>query len=97
LFLALVLFALGVGWSLAFVAGSSILATGIGGPATQIQGLGDSFTWLSGGVASIASGLIYQATEFRVVGLIGLLMVAVTTLVLFWRWRPTAPGWADAR
>ena len=97
LFLAMVLFALGVGWSLAFVAGSSILATGAGESGTQVQGLGDSFTWLSGGAASIASGLIYQATEFRVVGLIGLLMVAATTLVLVWRWRPTTPGWADAR
>ena len=93
--LALVLFALGVGWSLAFVSGSSILAAA-SGHRQQVRGLGDSLIWLSGGAASIASGVIYRATDFAVVALVGLSMVTATSLAIAWRWKPTAAAWADA-
>ena len=81
--LVVVLFVLGVGWNLSFVAGSSLLAVGVA-PAirSRLQGRVDSLAWISGGLASISSGVAYQATDFRTIALIGLSLLVVPAVVV---------------
>jgi MFS family permease len=95
--LAVVLFALGLGWSLAFVSGSSILSREAGDLRSGVHGRGDAFIWLSGGAASISSGAIYNVSDFHTVALVGLLIVTAVTLSIAWGWRPSAPAMADAK
>jgi len=81
--LVVVLFALGYGWNLAFVAGSSMLTVGVGVEVrSRLQGRVDSITWTSGALASISSGVIYQASDYRMISLIGLLLLAVPVVVV---------------
>lgn len=81
--LVVVLFVLGVGWNLAFVGGSSLLAVGIDGPLrSRLQGRVDSLTWGSAALASISSGVIYQATDYRMIALIGLMLLVVPVIVV---------------
>jgi MFS family permease len=95
--LAAVLFALGLGWSLAFVSGSSILSKEAGDLRSGVLGRGDALIWLSGGAASISSGAIYNVSDFHTVALVGLLIVTAMTLIIAWGWRPSAPAMADAK
>jgi MFS family permease len=92
--LVVVLFALGYGWNLTFVAGSSMLTVGVGSEIrTRLQGRVDSLTWISGAVASISSGVIYQATDYRMISVIGLLLLAFPALVVVrYRRAPLAVG-----
>jgi MFS family permease len=88
LLLVVVLFLLGVGWNLAFVGGSSMLAVGVGGDIrSRLQGRVDSMTWVSGALASITSGVLYQATDYRTISLMGLALLAIPVLVIV-RHRP---------
>jgi MFS family permease len=81
--LVLVLFMLGVGWNLAFVGGSSLLAVGIDGPVrSRLQGRVDTLTWGSAALASISSGVIYQATDYRMIALIGLALLVAPVIVV---------------
>jgi len=81
--LVVVLFALGYGWNLAFVAGSSMLTVGVGVEVrSRLQGRVDSITWTSGAIASISSGVIYQASNYRMISVIGLLLLAVPVVVV---------------
>jgi len=81
--LVVVLFALGYGWNLAFVASSSMLTVGIGVEVrSRLQGRVDSITWTSGAIASISSGVIYQASDYRMISVIGLLLLAVPVVVV---------------
>ncbi len=81
--LVVVLFVLGYGWNLAFVAGSSMLTVGVGANIrTRLQGRVDSLTWTSGALASISSGVIYQATDYRMISLIGFFLLAVPVVVV---------------
>ncbi|MGH2456543.1 MAG: MFS transporter, partial [Candidatus Limnocylindria bacterium] len=59
--LALPLFLLGVGWSLTFVAGSSLLATA--GPLSErarLQGATDALVWTVAALSSLASGVVLE-------------------------------------
>ncbi len=77
------LFVLGVGWNMTFVAGSSLLTVGLGSESrTRLQGRVDSVTWASGAVASIASGIVYQLTDFQMTSLIGLFLLLPPALVI---------------
>ena len=81
--LVVVLFALGYGWNLAFVAGSSMLTVGVGVEVrSRLQGRVDSITWTSAALASISSGVIYQASNYRMISLIGLFLLAVPVVVV---------------
>jgi MFS family permease len=81
--LVVVLFALGYGWNLAFVAGSSMLTVGVGVEVrSRLQGRVDSITWTSAALASISSGVIYQASDYRMISLIGLFLLAVPIMVV---------------
>lgn len=77
IWLVIVLFGLGYGWNLAFVAGSSLLTMGVGSEIrSRLQGRVDSLTWGSAALASISSGVIYQATDYTMISVIGLLLLA---------------------
>jgi MFS family permease len=81
--LIVVLFALGYGWNLAFVAGSSLLTVGVGSEIrSRLQGRVDSLTWTAGALASVSSGVIYQASDYRAISLIGLLLLVVPVVVM---------------
>jgi MFS family permease len=81
--LVVVLFALGYGWNLAFVAGSSMLTIGVGSEVrSRLQGRVDSLTWTAGALASVSSGVIYQASDYRAISLIGLLLLVVPVVVV---------------
>lgn len=87
LLLVIALFALGFGWNLAFVSGSSLLTSGIRIEVrSRIQGRVDSLTWGSAALASIGSGIAYQTTDYRMTSLIGLLLL-VAPLMLISRYR----------
>jgi MFS family permease len=81
--LVIVLFGLGYGWNLAFVAGSSLLTMGVGSDIrSRLQGRVDSLTWGSAALASISSGVIYQATDYTMISVIGLLLLAGPLVVV---------------
>ncbi len=64
--LAVSLFLLGVGWSFGFVAASASLQEGLAlRGRLRVQGLADSATWISGGLAALASGFVMSAWSFR--------------------------------
>jgi MFS family permease len=92
--LIVVLFALGYGWNLAFVAGSSLLTVGVGSAIrSRLQGRVDSLTWTAGALASVSSGVIYQASDYRAISLIGLFLLVVPVVVMFrHRGAPLAVG-----
>lgn len=63
---------LGIGWNFTFVAGSTLLVTGLSlAERGRIQGLGDTITWTVGGSASILSGFVVGATSYGTLGWIG--------------------------
>ncbi len=81
--LVVVLFVLGVGWNLAFVGGSSLLAVGVDGSIrSRLQGRVDSMTWGSAALASVSSGVVYEATDYRTIALIGLLLLVAPVIVV---------------
>jgi MFS family permease len=77
------LWALGVGWNMTFVSGSSMLSAGVESDVrARLQGSVDSVTWISGAVAAIGSGVLYQASDYRVLGLIGLGLLAAPVVIV---------------
>jgi MFS family permease len=81
--LLLALFVLGLGWNLGFVAGSALLSAGLPLDArARIQGRVDSVTWASSGIASLGSGLLYQATDYRLLSVLGLALLVLPVLVV---------------
>jgi len=84
LLLTLALFLLGFGWNLGFVAGSSMLTTGLTlGERTRVQGVSDGVIWTTAAVASLASGLIVAGASYTALGLlaVGLLFVPAALLL----------------
>ena len=76
------LFLLGYGWNLGYVAGSTLLTTGLSlGERTRLQGLTDALIWSSAAAASLGSGVIMAAANFAVLGLIGAAMIVVPLLL----------------
>ena len=73
---------LGVGWNFGFVAASAALQEGLAlGERLRLQGLADSVTWISGGVAALASGFVMSAISFS--GL-SLAAAAISLVPLLW-------------
>jgi MFS family permease len=72
LVLGVALFLLGFGWNLGFVAGSSLLTSGLDvSERTRVQGLADALIWTTAAIASLGSGLVLQAAGFTTLGLLG--------------------------
>ena len=63
---------LGLGWCLAFVAASTLLAEGPDGPAkVRRQGLADALNWLVAAAASVGAGVVMTRLGFPAVALTG--------------------------
>lgn len=76
--LAAALFLLGFGWSLGFVAGSTLLAGGMSlAPRARLQGTVDAAVWGTSAISSLVAGTLVDAVGYA--GL-GLLAAALTTL-----------------
>lgn len=77
------LWLLGFGWNMTFVSGSSMLTAGVDtNVRARLQGSVDSVTWISGAVAAVGSGLLYQASDYRVLGFVGLALLVAPCAVL---------------
>ncbi len=83
--LAVPLFLLGVGWNLAFVAGSSLLTSEAPiGERARLQGASDALVWTVAATASLSSGFVVAATGFATLAVIGsAVAVLLAVLVLF--------------
>jgi len=77
------LFLLGIGWNLGFVAGSALLTVGFAPELrARIQGRVDSITWTSSALASLSSGVFFELTDYRLVALAGLALIAVPGTII---------------
>jgi MFS family permease len=81
--LAVALFLLGYGWNLGLVAGSALLARGLGlAERTRLQGVTDAVIWLAAAAASVGSGLIVAGASYTALGFFGLLLLVGPALLL---------------
>jgi MFS family permease len=87
--LFLALFLLGYGWNLGYVAGSTLLASGlVAAERTRVEGATDTLVWGSAAVASLGSGLIVAAAGFTALCLLAMTFVVVPVWILATR-RPS--------
>jgi len=78
LLLLLALFLLGYGWNLGFVAGSTLLMSGVEhAERTRTEGVSDTIVWGSSAVASLGSGLVLATLGYAALGVAGLALVAL--------------------
>lgn len=75
--LGLPLFLLGLGWNMAFVAGSSLLALRIVHDRARLQGAIDATIWLSGAASSLASGVVVAAAGYTTLAVTGAALAVV--------------------
>jgi MFS family permease len=82
--LTIALFLLGYGWNLGFVAGSSLLTSGLSlGERTRVQGVADGVVWSSAALSSLSSGVIVAGASYTALGLLGLgLLIPPAALLL---------------
>jgi MFS family permease len=80
------LFLLGYGWNMGYVAGSTLLTTGIDvADRTRLQGAADSVIWSSAIAASLGSGIVLAYASFAALGIIGIALVVVPLWVVVTR------------
>jgi len=95
LLLTIPLFLLGFGWSLGFVAGSTLLTRGLAiRERTRLQGWVDALVWSSAAISSITSGIIVAAASFAALGLLGAALVVVPAWIVVARRGHLAAGQA---
>jgi MFS family permease len=88
LLLFVALFLLGFGWNLGFVAGSTLLSSGLASAErTRIQGVADSLIWCSAAAASLGSGVIQSVAGFTALCILGLVLAAAPAALLIARRR----------
>lgn len=81
--LAAGLFLLGFGWSLGFVAGSSLLARGAEGPErVTLQGTTDAIIWTSAALASIGAGALLELVGYSTLGFIATACLVLPAIAL---------------
>jgi MFS family permease len=85
--LAFSLFLLGLGWNFCYVGGSSLLADQLNHlERAKTQGFNDLLIGLASALGSFISGLIFAASGFGVVGLVGVgLAIIPLGLTLWWQ------------
>jgi MFS family permease len=85
--LAFSLFLLGLGWNFCYVGGSSLLADQLNHlERAKTQGFNDLLIGLASAIGSFISGLIFAASGFGVVGLVGVgLAIIPLGLTLWWQ------------
>jgi MFS family permease len=78
------LFLLGYGWNLGFVAGSSLLTSGLEAwERTRAQGYADSLVWGSSALASLAAGFVLTAAGYAALGVIGAVLLVIPVVAVF--------------
>jgi MFS family permease len=76
--LLVALFLLGYGWNLGFVAGSSLLTSGLEAwERTRAQGYADSLVWGSSALASLTAGIVLTVAGYAALGILGAAMLVV--------------------
>jgi MFS family permease len=92
------LFLLGLGWNFGFVAGSSLLASGLEiHERTRVQGVADAMIWSSAAAASLGSGFVMAVVGYTALGILGALAVALPVTVLLGRRRAMREAAATGR
>jgi len=87
--LAGVLFLLGLGWNFGYVAGASLLATGLHGKErTRVQGINDTLVFLSAGFGSIGAGALFAASGYIAIAIAGFILSAALIVLVLWYNRP---------
>jgi MFS family permease len=91
--LAVPLFLLGVGWSLTFVSGSSMLSNA--GPLSErarLQGATDTLVWTVAAISSLASGFVLDLVGYQLMAIIGALIAVLlgVTIAIDRRAQPAA-------
>ncbi|MEE2636549.1 MAG: MFS transporter [Acidobacteriota bacterium] len=89
-----ILFALGLGWNLGFVAGSANLTRDVAlGDRDWLQGRADSIVWVSAAVASLASSVLFSTVGFVGLGAIGAAVILVSSsTIAVRRWILSQPA-----
>jgi MFS family permease len=91
LLLFVALFLLGFGWNLGFVAGSTLLSSGLASAErTRIQGFADALIWCSAAAASLGSGVVQTVAGYTALCLVGLALALAPALLLAIRRREAA-------
>jgi MFS family permease len=81
--LLVALFLLGVGWNLGFVAGSTLLSSGLEiHERTRVQGTADAMIWSSAAAASLGSGFVMYVVGYTALGILGAFAVIIPVVVL---------------
>jgi len=84
--LFMALFLLGWGWNLGYVAGSTMLTTGLPlAERTRIEGVTDSLIWSSAAAASLGSGFVVAAASYTILGLMGAALVVIPAWIVLAR------------
>ncbi|MES1239685.1 MAG: MFS transporter, partial [Chloroflexota bacterium] len=96
--LTIALFLLGWGWNLGFVAGSTLLSSGIDlGERARVQGVADAVIWTTSAAASLGSGAVVAAAGYSTLGFIGVAIVLMPIWLLVTRRNEIAAAAAAAR
>ena len=93
LWMGAVLFLLGLGWNLGYVAGSASLTRGI--PAAErplLQGRVDSMVWLSAASASLLSSVLFSSVGFAGLCAVGAVAILVSSSTIAVRQRAVNQG-----
>jgi MFS family permease len=91
------LFTLGFGWNLGFVAGSTLLSTGVSlAERARVQGAADAVIWSTSAVASVGSSLVVAAAGYTTLGLLGVVIVLGPAALLLSRRSLIATATASA-
>ena len=89
--LTVALFLLGWGWNLGFVAGSTLLSTGVDlGERARVQGVADAVIWTTSAAASLGSGAVVATAGYSTLGFIGVAIVLAPIWLLLTRRREIA-------
>lgn len=92
--LSIALFLLGLGWNFCFVAGSALLASGLGAvERTRVQGFSDTWSSAASALGSLSTGPLFAAGQMLLVGSVGLAL----SLGLIAAWLLMRPRHTPAR
>jgi MFS family permease len=91
------LFFLGFGWNLGFVAGSTLLSSGVSlAERARVQGVADAVIWSTSAFASVGSGLVVAWAGYTTLGLLGVAIVLGPAALLLSRRSAIAAAGAAA-
>lgn len=92
--LSVALFLLGLGWNFCFVAGSALLASGLGAvERTRVQGFSDTWSSAASALGSLSTGPLFAAGQMLLVGSVGLAL----SLALVAAWLLMRPRHSSVR